>query len=81
MIDNTYTLAPHTHEIYINQHTLSAFSLRPGLVGGVDGGSDDVHVPPLDDLHDVPGSPRPAGNDASTASARPQIEAPWLAPR
>ena len=46
MIDNTYTLATHTHEIYINQHTLSVFCLRSLLAVELDRCSDDRRVPP-----------------------------------
>jgi hypothetical protein len=46
MIDNTYTLATHTHEIYINQHTLSVFCWRFLLAVELDRCSDDRRVPP-----------------------------------
>ena len=46
MVDNKYTLATHTHEIYINQHTLSVFCLRSLLAVELDRCSDDRRVPP-----------------------------------
>jgi len=45
MVNNIYTLATHTHEIYINQHTLSVFCLRSLLAAELDRCNDDRRVP------------------------------------